>query len=180
MNAWTGRVQVRPSLSSARDRKERPLKSTRTNRPPAEVVDLYKLSVEMADRISDRRGKANQFYLTLQSALLGLPAVLGLVAGAALDPLRATLLTGVGTLTSLTWWLQLRSYRDLNRAKFEVINRIEAKYFEVRPFSEEWASLKTDPIPKWRSRYAELGTVERVVPLVFIVVNVTLAITVWL
>lgn len=152
---------------------------TDTGSAPPEVLDLYKMSVEMADRISARRGQANQFYLTLQSTLLGVPALVGVVGGEDLDPLRATLLALVGGLTSVTWWLQLRSYRDLNRAKFEVINTIEQEHFTVTPFTDEWNSLKKDPVPKLRGRYAELGAVERVVPIVFLGINAVISVTVW-
>jgi len=155
-------------------------RAQRSSPPSAEVLDLYKLSVEMADRISARRGQANQFYLTLQSSLLGVPAIFGLLGGSSLDPVRATLIAVIGALTSITWWLQLRSYRDLNRAKFDVINKIEREHLIVRPFSDEWASLKKDPLPKWRARYAELGTVERIVPVVFLGVNAVVGIAVWL
>lgn len=146
---------------------------------PPDVLELYKLSVEMADRVSARRGQANQFYLTLQSALLGVPAIVTF-GGAAFDPLRAMLLALVGAITSVTWWLQLRSYRDLNRAKFDVINQIERDYLPLQPFNDEWASLKQDPLPTWRTRYAELGTVERFVPVAFFVLEVVVAVTVWL
>ena len=46
--------------------------------PTHDTVELYKLAVEMADRVSARRGHANQFYLTLQSVLLGAPALVAL------------------------------------------------------------------------------------------------------
>jgi hypothetical protein len=147
---------------------------------PSEVLDFYKLAVEMADRVSARRGQANQFYLTLQTTLLGVPAIFDFLGGKEFDPLRATLLAVIGAITSATWWLQLRSYRDLNRAKFDVINRIEREHLVVHPFNEEWISLKEDPLPRWRGRYAELGTVERFVPLAFLVLEVIVAITVWL
>ena len=81
----------------------------------------------------------------------------------------------VGAATGLTWFLQLRSYRDLNRAKFEVINDLE-KRLPVAVFSAEWQSLKQDPISRWRPRYAELGTVERVVPWFFVAMNLILAV----
>lgn len=147
---------------------------------PPDVLELYKLTVEMADRISARRGQANQFYLTLQSTLLGVPAIFSFLGRGELDPLRATLLATIGAITSITWWLQLRSYRDLNRAKFNVINRLERDHLPVRPFSDEWTSLKKDPLPNWKGRYAELGTVERIVPLAFLVLEVLVGITVWL
>jgi hypothetical protein len=41
---------------------------------PGNYVELYKLAVEMADRISARRGLANSFFLTANT---GVVAVLG-------------------------------------------------------------------------------------------------------
>jgi hypothetical protein len=37
----------------------------------------------------------------------------------------------------------------------------------ARPFSDEWKCLKEDRVAGWRGRYAELGTVERVGPVVY-------------
>lgn len=149
--------------------------------PPEEAARLYASAVEMADRVSARRGQANQFYLSVETLLLGVPAFFGLSGpAAASDPLRSSVLAAVGVIVSVTWWLQLRSYRQLNRAKFDVILAIEHAHFSIRPFTQEWESLKRDGVPGWRGRYAELGTVERVVPLVFLIANVLLGIWAWL
>lgn len=144
-----------------------------------EVLEQYKLAVEMADRISARRGQANQFYLTLQSSLLGVPAVFGLLGGTGLDPVRASLIAVIGALTSITWWLQLRSYRDLNREKFTVINKMEADYFITHPFSDEWVELDKGLETSWRERYTELGAVERIIPVVFLIVNTVILVLAW-
>jgi hypothetical protein len=40
-----------------------------------QVLDLYKMAVEMADRVSARRSTANAFFLTAEAALV---AVIGL------------------------------------------------------------------------------------------------------
>ena len=45
------------------------------------TLDLYKLAVEMADRVSARRGGANQFYLTLETLILAVPAAFELGDG---------------------------------------------------------------------------------------------------
>lgn len=146
----------------------------------AELIDLYKMAVEMADRVSARRGQANQFYVALQTALLGVPAAFAVVGhGSEIDPLRSFLLSLVGAMVSVVWWFQLRSYRDLNTAKFRVINQIEADNLPIRPFSDEWKDLKKDPVPGFRGRYAELGFVERFVPIVFFAINTVLAVIVW-
>jgi hypothetical protein len=39
-----------------------------------------------------------------------------------------------GIILSGSWWLQLRSYRDLNHAKFAVINSVETR-FPVKLFT---------------------------------------------
>jgi len=136
-----------------------------TPTPDPREFELYKLAVEMADRISARRATSNSFFLTVQTALV---AVLGLAAPPlAVWPWWTRLAVSVaGVALSVSWWLQLRSYRDLNRAKFNVINSMEAN-LPRKVFSDEWEYLKKDPVPGWRGRYAELGTVERFVPWVF-------------
>lgn len=140
----------------------------------SQVLDLYKLAVEMADRVSARRSTANTFYLSLQTAGL---AVLGFVTSLPSEPSRGVLIAIclVGAATGVIWFLQLRSYRDLNRAKFDVINDLETR-LPVAVFSAEWKSLKQDPVSRWRPRYAELGTVERVVPWFFVATNLILAV----
>lgn len=144
----------------------------------SEAVRMYTLAVEQADRISARRGQANQFYLSLETLILGVPAFFG-ISSTSPEPLPLTILALVGVVVSLTWFLQLRSYRDLNAAKFKVINDIERDFFEIRPFSAEWEILKVDTVKRWRPRYAELGSVERLVPLVFAVGNIVVGILAW-
>lgn len=128
----------------------------------AAFLEQYKLAVEMADRVSARRATANAFFLSL---LVGVGAVLGVA-----EP--SFLLSVVGTVLALVWWVLLRSYRDLNRAKFNAITSMEAK-LPAQPFDDEWQTLKKDPVKKWRPRYAELGTVERIVPWVFAALYIT-------
>lgn len=135
-------------------------------------MELYKLAVEMADRVSARRGVANAFFLTVQTTFV---AVAGLAFPELSEsPWWASLAVSLAGVTlSATWWMQLRSYRDLNTAKFTVINKLE-EHLPVRIFCDEWEELKRDRIPAWRRRYAELGMSERVVPLVFAVVHLLL------
>jgi len=123
--------------------------------------EQYKLAVEMADRVSARRGAANTFFITASAAL---------VTAVGSDKIADS--AGVaGLALAAGWWLVLRSYRDLNRAKWQVINKME-KTLPAKPFSDEWASLKKDPVSKWRPRYAELSTVERAAPVAFAILFV--------
>jgi hypothetical protein len=134
----------------------------------ATLLDQYKLATEMADRVSSRRGTANGFYFTVSSALL-----------ATSESLSLAIASGAGLALTAGWWLQLRSYRNLNAAKWEVINGLERR-LPAQPFTDEWTILKRDPVDraavesKWLNRalqplarYTELSVVEQIVPLVF-------------
>jgi hypothetical protein len=132
---------------------------------PQNYFELYKLAVEMADRISARRGTANSFFLTVNT---GLAALLG-----SAELRWYVALAGVAFAT--TWWALLKSYRDLNTAKFEIILAMEEQ-LPVRVYGDEWDRLKRervrfalrrDALASWVAQYRELGRVERVVPWVF-------------
>jgi hypothetical protein len=150
----------------------------------ATTVDLYKVAVEMADRISERRGRANAFFLTLNVALV---AALGLASPEisnrsahsidhVLSARWGTFLLAIGgEAIAAAWFLLLKSYRDLNRAKFSVIHEIEEK-LPIRVFAREWELLRPHaPDHWWRlwRRYAEFGVIERAVPIVFAAIYLT-------
>jgi hypothetical protein len=132
----------------------------------AAELELYKLAVELADRISERRALANTFFLTVNT---GLAALLGA------NNLR-WYVAAAGIVFALAWWWLLQSYRKLSWAKFQVINAIEAS-LPLQIFSDEWRQLesirkraKLWPLADlwaWLNGYHELGTVERIVPLAF-------------
>ena len=137
---------------------------------PSDYFELYKLATEMADRISARRGLANTFYLTINT---------GLVALIGSHTLRWYVAVA-GIVFCLSWWAILRSYRDLNAAKFEVILAMEER-LPVRVYGDEWQRLKTPAAQAQAARrrlaqrlaqYRELGQVERIVPAIFALIYV--------
>jgi hypothetical protein len=140
---------------------------------PPYYLDLYKLGAEMADRVSARRATANSFFLTLHTGLAAFLTALGPGVGQGSKPDSFTILlvSCVGVTLSVTWWVLIRSYRDLNRAKFQVLLGME-KRLGVPLFGAEWDSLRGDPVKPWRTRYAEFSFVERVIPAVFLIVYV--------
>lgn len=140
----------------------------------ATLLEQYKLATEMADRVSSRRGTANGFYFTVSSALL-----------ATSESLSLAIASSAGLALTAGWWLQLRSYRKLNAAKWEVINAIEQR-LPAQPFTDEWTLLERDPVDRVAvesrlltralqplARYTELGIVEQIVPVVFFALFVT-------
>jgi hypothetical protein len=133
---------------------------------PEHYFELYKLAVEMADRISARRSLANSFFLTINTGLVAI------MAGT--DDLK-WYLPVAGLLFCVTWWALLKSYRDLNSAKFQIILGMEER-LPVRVYADEKRIYKSDSvrfqprrkvIRKWMAQYRELNRVERIVPIVF-------------
>jgi hypothetical protein len=166
------------------------------------LLELYKNAVEMADRVSSRRAGANTFFLTLNTALA---AVVGIVSSARKPPphgsapsfdafgLVATAVAGM--VLALVWRALLAYYRRLNGAKFDVINNLE-RQLPAQPYADEWAILhRGEPdeehtelerrqlVKRWqrwrrRTRHREATVIEQVVPLVFVLIYVALAVRV--
>lgn len=138
-----------------------------------EKLELYRLAVEMADRTSARRGSANAFFLTAETTLVTVQGVaFASIGDVPWLVVIAMVLAGIGL--SLAWWLQLRSYRLLSRAKFGVILDLE-KDLGTAIYRDEWSRLSAAE-PGRSDRYTELGTVERLVPGMFALLYLTLAV----
>lgn len=142
------------------------------SQPSDALLELYKMAVEMADRVSARRGIANAFFLSVQTAMLSVISIVA-TAGGRMPWWAALILALAGISISATWWLQLRSYRALNGAKFEIINSVEL-LLPVRIFSDEWKILTRDSSEKWWYRKSELGSTERMVPWIFAALHAAL------
>ena len=131
---------------------------------PDHFLEQYKLYVEMADRVSQRREQSNRFYVTLLAAiasLLILAARLGVAEG--VWPV-VFLITGVfGVALSVVWHFNINSYRQLNRVKFDIIGELE-KQLPSAPYADEWKLLRPQDGP---AKYIQLTRVERFVPVLF-------------
>ena len=136
-------------------------------------LEQYKLYVEMADRISQRREQSNRFYVTLVSAVVALLIVVSRIG----TPMGAwpivLLVSGIfGAALSSVWYFNIRSYRTLNSAKFTVINQMESQ-LPTSGYSDEWELLR----PKGtRPQYFQLTRVEQFVPVIFLLLFVALII----
>src|SRR5262249_5635053 len=97
------------------DEEEPPPAEEPTRQPGATTdayLDLYKLAVEMAARVSARRGTANRFFLTLNSALVaGIGLARPLVDASPPDRFGIVVLVLAGLVLTGLWWVLLRSYK---------------------------------------------------------------------
>ncbi|MHA1882105.1 MAG: RipA family octameric membrane protein [Candidatus Thorarchaeota archaeon] len=127
------------------------------------LLEQYKLYVESAENISDRRQNANNFFITINTALitiLGVSLQLEILAG--LISLRVAI--GIaGIIICVIFWFLLRSYKQLNSGKFKVIHEIE-KHLPMALYAYEWKLLGEGNDKK---KYYPFSHVEIFIPWVF-------------
>jgi len=105
------------------------------------VFDQYKSYVELADRISARRGIVNAFFLTLNGLVVSAGAAI-LDKGIEFESKWLLLLPFLVLFIQLFfWWRLIISYKQLNKAKFTIIGEIESQ-LPIRMYgSAEWDFL---------------------------------------
>ena len=104
------------------------------------LLDQYKLYVEMADRVSSRRQNANTFALSINTALVALIGYVQTQDSMALKEGLFWCVAVAGLILNFAWYRMVRSYRDLNTAKFLVIHEIE-KRLVISPYDAEWEAV---------------------------------------
>ena len=102
------------------------------------LLEQYKLYVEMADRISGRRQTANSFFLSINTAIVAFVSDVGLCAGKGAN--FYWVISCAGMVLCFFWYRMIRSYKDLNSAKFKVIHEMEAK-LPFAPYDLEWDKI---------------------------------------
>lgn len=128
------------------------------------ILEIYKLYVEMADRISSRRQTANSFFLTINSAIVALVGYVNLSTGySSVTFLFYALVAVAGIVLSYLWYRLVLSYKQLNSRKFLVIHVIESM-LPLRPYDAEWTALGGGKSPKL---YKPFTNIEIAVPWVF-------------
>jgi|Deesub1362A_J573_1020465.scaffolds.fasta_scaffold04659_7 hypothetical protein len=125
------------------------------------LLEQYKLYVEMADRISERRMQTNKFYISLLSGLLALLSILVSV-GKLNQTLIFVIVSLLGIALCILWHINIRSYRQLNSGKFKVIHEMEQN-LPFPCYDKEWEILGE---VKEKSKYLQLTRVEKYIPLI--------------
>ncbi len=140
----------------------------------AHILEMYKLYVEMADKISERRQTGNSFFLTLNSAIVALVGYVNLSS----DELPRNagslfwLVPVAGMVLCYLWYRLIRSYKDINSGKFKVVHAIE-KLLPLHPYDAEWTALGKGEDPKL---YLPFTNTEMVVPWVFFAIHLIVAV----
>ncbi|MGI8809294.1 MAG: RipA family octameric membrane protein [Acidimicrobiales bacterium] len=127
------------------------------------VMEQYKVYVEMTDRISQRRGLTNTFFLTLNTAIFTLVGIFW--KDQPRGPkwaLAFPLVIALGQC--FAWFYLVRSYRQVNTAKFQVIGALEERLPASPYWRAEWTALGEG---NDRTKYWPLSHVEKWIPILF-------------
>ena len=138
-----------------------------------DLLEIYKLHADLADRVSQRRIEASKIFV---SALLGILALLGLALrfGVGDVPVQAVFsVTGIlGIALTISWLGVIHSHKQLNCEKFRVLHKLEEQ-LPFQFFKDEW---DPDNTGSKSNAYWKLTDVEKLMPLVFLLLFVGIAV----
>ena len=131
---------------------------------PSQILELYKLHADLADRVSQRREGANRLFVSLLTGLMVFLAALLRLGTGDLHAGTVMVFFGIaGAALSVAWFIVIRSYRQLNTGKFEALHELEKK-LPYPFFQREWDLLREG---RHFRRYWRLTIVETSLPIIF-------------
>ena len=138
-----------------------------------ELLEIYRLHADLADKVSQRREGANRLYVSLLVGLgVFVAALLRFGDGDGYDKPILISAGVIGALLSVSWYVVIRSYRQLNSGKFLALHELEEK-LAYPFFKREWDLLAEG---KNRNRYWKLTNVETSLPIIFFALSCSLVI----
>jgi hypothetical protein len=129
----------------------------------AVILEQYKIYVEMADRVSARRSLTNTFFLTLNTAIFAAIGALWKERSATTPWLLVFPLLAL-IVQCGAWYFLVRSYRQLNSAKYVVIGVLEERLPASPYWKAEWKALGEG---KDKAKYWPMTHLEQWIPLIF-------------
>ncbi len=129
----------------------------------AHLLEQYKVYVQSADNTSERRVASVRYLLTVNAALVAAYGLQSLLTERALLAVPIAL---AGIVLSLLSYGIIKSFRDLNTAKFEIIHKLE-EHLPAAPYAYEWELLKEGR----KKTYWPTTHVEKWMPLVFLAIH---------
>lgn len=137
------------------------------------VLELYKLMISSSESLIQRRQKTNAFFITAIGSLLAIAGLMvrtGVLHSGTIWLLYGFSITGL--LLCNSWSNLIDNYGKLNKAKFDVILRLEQD-LDARVYGAEWISLGKGLRPK---KYKSFTSTEQNVPLYFAILIAALTI----
>lgn len=125
-------------------------------------LEQYRIYIHVMNTASERRLKANEFFLAINTAIMG---ILGYfeIKGPVEKSVLIMMVPFVGIAICYCWYFIINSYGQLNRAKFAVLHSTEKK-LPLALFETEWNLLGNG---KDKKKYRPLSGTEKLIPIIF-------------
>jgi hypothetical protein len=147
------------------------------------LLEQYKMFVQSAEKMSDRRLQTNTFFLSLNGFLVTLMGVVPVLntGSSELNPSWLLIACTGGVIFCIIWINLIKSYKNINEAKFAVIKSI-SKRLPTKPFESEWDYLNMiDKVEKEKNkgskpriRYLQFTIVEIWIPVMFMILYIVI------
>lgn len=135
----------------------------------ADLLEQYKLYVQSAENVSARRVASSRYLLTLNIALVTL---YGIQSEGFVQSYWAMLIPILGIPVSGLWYQIIKSHRDLNTVKFDIIHKLE-EHLPVALYAYEWQLAGEGH----GTSYSAVTRIERWIPIAFVVLHSILLIS---
>lgn len=132
-------------------------------------LEQYRIYLHVFNSTNERRQKSNEFFLGLNAAIIG---ILGYVETKSIPNANVIfmLVPFVGISIGYCWYKIIKSYSQLDRAKFKVIHAVEQK-LPIALFETEWNLLGKG---KDKKKYRPLSDTEKIIPITFILLYIVI------
>lgn len=138
------------------------------------IFNQYQICINAAEKIAEKRNIANTFFLSLNTFFI---TCISLSYDKFLSNLtqKWILIFPLMTLLLLCylWWRLLKSYSQLNYAKYRIIHEYE-KHLPSSPYLLEWIILEEGKNPKI---HQPLTDIEKIIPIVLSIIYVIIALS---
>lgn len=139
------------------------------------LLEIYKLHVNVANDISNRRVSVNRhFTFVISGLVVAFVALLNIEEGSAGKQLMENLqyfvegciiaVGGVGMVISVIWWLSVNTYLNANSVRYTAMKELEAR-LEFQFMGRAWELM--GPSYKTKS-YKDVAIVELILPIAFL------------
>ena len=137
----------------------------------ADLLEQYKMYVQSAENVSARRVASSRYLLTLNIALITL---YGIQSEGFSQSYWTTLVPILGIPVSVLWYQIIKSHRDLNAVKFNIIHQLE-EHLPVALYTYEWQLAGEGR----GTSYSAVTHIEQGIPIAFVVLHIILFLSVF-
>jgi hypothetical protein len=121
------------------------------------ILEQWKACVEMANSNSERRLTSNNIFIVINAAIIALTSFA--------PDYKSIVMSLVGIVVSAIWINSIKSYKELNRVKYQIINELEGN-LPASPYKYEWYLINKE------GKYKRFTILENILPCIFIVLYI--------